>query len=77
MPNIIGRIQGFYGACFGQGAYADGSFYNAGGTARMNTNAGAQGGGMGFDASRSNPIYGSSEHVTAYNSAIQIWRRIS
>ena len=28
-------------------------------------------------ASTSNPIYGSSEHVTALNSAIQIWRRIS
>lgn len=30
-----------------------------------------------FDASRANPIYGSSEHVTALNSAIQIWKRIS
>ena len=30
-----------------------------------------------INASRSSPIYGASDHVTALNSAIQIWKRIS
>ena len=32
---------------------------------------------IGFDASRSNDIYGKSSHVTPKNSTVQIWKRIS
>lgn len=32
---------------------------------------------LGFDASISNSIYGASTHVTPYNSAIRIWKKIS
>lgn len=32
---------------------------------------------LSFQASRSNSIYGSSTHVTPYNSAIRIWKKIS
>lgn len=32
-------------------------------------------GGMNFNASRSNKIYGASEHVTPINYTIRIWKR--
>lgn len=32
---------------------------------------------LGFDASKSNAIYGASTHVTPYNSAVRIWKKIS
>lgn len=32
---------------------------------------------LGFNASNSNSIYGSSSHVTPYNSAVRIWKKIA
>ena len=34
-------------------------------------------GNVTFDASQSNSIYGSSNHVTPYNATIKVWKRIS
>lgn len=83
LPNIQGSTE--YAKDFGLlygGAEAvpttTGAFYKG---ARTNgTFQPGQGGSnyfLSFQASRSNSIYGSSTHVTPYNSAIRIWKKIS
>ncbi len=50
--------------------YFEGAFYSAGGTSPNSTDSGNTGKRLGFDASRSNAIYGASEHVTPVNMAV-------
>lgn len=81
LPNITAEIR-----CASEGLFnGRGTITTTGAFKVSNTrnwaggdnNEGGRPGNFNFDASWSNPIYGSSEHVTALNSAIQIWRRIS
>lgn len=57
-----------------------GAFYNikrSGVTGRVtgDSGSGVQWYRFGFDASRSNSIYGSSQHVTPVNTSIRLWER--
>lgn len=70
LPDITG---GFPADDEGYGFY--GAFYESGGTDGA-TGSGA-GRAIGFAASRSNSIYGKSNHVTPCNATIKVWQRIS
>jgi len=81
LPNFTGAIE-----CESEGLFNGRGNLTATGAFRLSKTTNWAGGDnnvsgrprrMDFDASWSNPIYGSSEHVTALNSAIQIWKRIS
>ena len=73
LPDIIGGFSGYghFGAAVGAcvlevpvATYA-------------NTKEGSAYSSVGIYASRSNSIYGASTHVTPYNSAIRIWKKIA
>lgn len=57
--------------------------YNVTGAFRVDSRIGLGSSGVGdgtrysFQASRSNTIYGASSHVTPYNSAVRVWKKIS
>ncbi len=77
LPNIKGEFshiigwknkQGWNGALYMVGDRYGGDFRDSGSTAEFT---------IGFDASRSNGIYGASAHVTPYNYCVYMWRRIS
>lgn len=66
LPNIYGRFTG--NTDDGDG-YFSGAFYISSGT-NTGANGGSGPGVIGFDASRSNSIYGASSHVTPVNTAV-------
>lgn len=68
LPNITGVRTGFTGSLIGS---SSGAFYPSG-SAQMNQNAGSWGSGIGFDASRSNQIYGKSNTVTPANWGLKL-----
>lgn len=74
LPNITGSI-----GTPNRGGFqvASGAFYLTGGVPAAASEGGWQPQSANFDASRSNSIYGSSTHVTPYNSAVRIWKKIA
>jgi len=73
LPNIKGKgncpSESYYGS-------SSGAFYTEGMRASVgghNYNVSS----FAFDASRSNSIYGKSNHVTPCNFTIKIWKRIA
>ena len=73
LPNITGEfglVRDDY-AITSKGAFSvSRSYIGIGGS-------GGTTGNVTFDASQSNSIYGSSNHVTPYNATIKVWKRIS
>lgn len=78
LPNISGEVNstatrgyidagGFANGCFIKGASNVNAIQGIGGVAHN----------IAFSASNSNSIYGASSHVTPYNSAIRVWKKIS
>lgn len=78
LPNISGEVNstatrgyidagGFANGCFIKGASNVNAVQGIGGVAHN----------IAFSASNSNSIYGASSHVTPYNSAIRIWKKVS
>ena len=75
MPNITGT----FGTWPTPWEISGGAFYLTNLSGQF-ISSGAGGGGNvhgNFDASKSNPIYGNSDHVTTANFTIRIWKRIS
>lgn len=70
LPNITGSFP-----TDDEGRDIWGAFYEIG------RGGGASGSGagraIGFNAARSNSIYGNSKHVTPINASVKIWQRIS
>ncbi len=76
LPNIVGQINNVQ---TGSNDTYNGAFEL---TRVTDTQAATYGGGryncvVNFNAWRSNPVYGSSAHVTPVNTAIRIWKRTS
>lgn len=78
LPNISGEVNstatrgyidagGFANGCFIKGASNVNAIQGIGGVAHN----------IAFSASNSNSIYGASSHVTPYNSAIRVWKKVS
>ena len=78
LPNISGEVNstatrgyidagGFANGCFIKGASNVNAVQGIGGVAHN----------IAFSASNSNSIYGASSHVTPYNSAIRVWKKVS
>lgn len=78
LPNISGEVNstatrgyidagGFANGCFIKGASNVNTIQGIGGVAHN----------IAFSASNSNSIYGASSHVTPYNSAIRVWKKVS
>lgn len=87
IPNITGSwssvyrravIKDYVGAYSGNdlGKFQYGS-YEASGNIYGGVSFNASNGETKTDGTYKNDVYGKSDHVTTYNSAIQIWRRIS
>lgn len=80
IPNIrgvLGAMQnGVYDGAFKRGKYQNNWSYDTGNN-HYNVNFNAADGETKTDGTYKNDVYGKSDHVTTYNSAIQIWRRIS
>lgn len=77
LPNITGsRTAGSWGSGFGYGGGASGAFtiVNSNGNDASSTYANG-GRGIGFDASKSNSIYGASGAVRAPAYVVNVWRR--
>jgi len=75
LPNITGAISVATGNA--GGGIATGAFY-AGGEEGDAAWSGVKGRSVRrFDASRSSPIYGSSEHVTPENYTAKLWLRVA
>lgn len=78
LPNISGEVnstatRGYIDA----GGFANGCFIK--GASNANAVQGIVGvaHNIAFSASNSNSIYGASSHVTPYNSAIRVWKKVS
>ena len=76
LPNISGSFSNVGGAEFSS---ADGAFYPSGNSIGYGHDilGISQPKTIYFNASRSSSIYGASTHVTPYNSAVRIWKKIS
>ena len=76
LPNITGTLSTYIGEDY---SYKGALFRVNTGTGRVTaiSDGAYQNAGMGFDAKKSNAIYGASTHVTPYNSAIRIWEKIA
>ena len=75
LPNITGTMNGLYGElCDGNGA---GALYARSGVAKWTEAAWRDYGQLGFDASKSNPIYGRSTTVQPPAFYVYMWRRAS
>jgi len=66
LPNIEGTID----VCDDRASHYTGAFYKNGEISPNCTDSGSSNTRAGFDASRSNAIYGASEHVTPVNMAV-------
>ena len=77
LPNITGILNNYIGNPVNESGalykIALGKTYFQGQSAET----GYQTISLGINASKSNSIYGSSTHITPYNSAIRIWKKIS
>lgn len=77
LPNITGGIdavrRGPTGRDSRSGAFSYGSAYST--TIRAGEAGDSWGSNLVFNASKSNAVYGASEHVTPVNSTIRIWKR--
>lgn len=80
MPNITGVLgemqNGTYRGAFKRGTVHNNWSYGTGNT-HYNVNFNASEGETKTDGTFKNDVYGKSNHLTPYNSAIQIWKRIS
>ena len=65
LPNITGTFDSD-----DEAIHFSGAFYNTGNQSTNYTDGGTGDALAGFDASRSNPIYGASSHVTPINQAV-------
>lgn len=74
LPNIVGSVSGVKVL---SRAAATGAFVPGASLASYDGSAPASIYNISFSASRSNSIYGSSNNVTPYNSAVRIWKKIS
>ena len=77
LPNISGKM-GTVVTGSGYDSFNEGAFYWVRNTTTTDSTWGNSGGNRtiyGFDASRSNAIYGANEHVTPKAHAIKIWKR--
>lgn len=77
LPNIIGSINGII--CMDTSSMSGSFLPSSGFTRTYAINGGGIQGyrNINFYASGSNSLYGASAHVTPYNSAIRIWKKIS
>lgn len=66
LPNITGTVD----VCDDRASGYSGAFYKNGNSSPNCTDSGWAGTQAGFDASKSNAIYGASEHVTPVNMAV-------
>jgi hypothetical protein len=71
LPNITGDVGS------GETYYGTGAFYQNGDTSGSTAVGGAIDSKIGFDASRSNSIYGKSNTVQPPAYVVNIWKRIS
>lgn len=85
IPNIHGKMTAQYSNNGLNPLYAFSSDGYLGNNKR-DSGSGSSSSGIGFtassgerkmDGSYKNDVYGKSDHLTPYNSAIQIWRRIN
>lgn len=75
LPNIIGSL---YGMQQNKGGGTSGAFSRSGGSGNNEgTYSGFGSYDISFNARSSNSIYGASSHVTTYNTAVYIWKRIA
>lgn len=76
LPNIAGEFDADE-ITHGRTSTVSGAFYSKS-SSYPNTGTGTSGSALaiGFDASRSNPIYGASEHVTPINQAVNYFIRV-
>lgn len=78
LPNITGMIDavsGLFKSNFSNGAFSGGGDWRF--SPIQQNSGGGESAACYFSASSSNSIYGASTHVTPYNSAIRIWKKIS
>lgn len=78
LPNISGEVnstatRGYIDA----GGFANGCFIKGASNANAVQGIGGVAHNIAFSASNSNSIYGASSHVTPYNSAIRVWKKVS
>ena len=75
LPNITGSL---YGMQQNKGGGTSGAFSRSGGSGNNEgTHSGFGSYDISFNARSSNSIYGASSHVTTYNTAVYIWKRIA
>lgn len=77
LPNITGTFALTWGLLYSDGNGMSGAFTSNGSLATPNPGSNNNRNGVVFNASNSNSIYGASTHVTPYNSAVRIWKKIS
>ena len=78
LPNITGLIDpvsGLFKSNFRDGAFSGGGDWRF--SPVQQNSGGGESSACYFSASGSNSIYGASTHVTPYNSAIRIWKKIA
>lgn len=76
LPNITGNVSGLYGEI--SDALAKGALYAISGSTKANSDPWENiFGQLGFDASRSNSIYGRSDTVQPPAYCMYIWRRVA
>lgn len=78
LPNISGEVnstatRGYIDA----GGFANGCFIKGASNVNATQGIGGVAHNIAFSASNSNSIYGASSHVTPYNSAIRVWKKVS
>lgn len=78
LPNITGTIDpvsGLFKSNFRNGAFSGGGDWRF--SPVQQNSGGNESAVCYFSASNSNSIYGASTHVTPYNSAVRIWKKIA
>jgi len=78
LPNISGEVnstatRGYIDA----GGFANGCFIKGASNVNATQGIGGVAHNIAFSALNSNSIYGASSHVTPYNSAIRVWKKVS
>ena len=79
LPNIIGSFQGTRSNASSDYKSLSGAFYRDESERGLDTYTSGNSDmyNVDFDASKSNSIYGASNHVTPCNATIKVWQRIS
>lgn len=78
LPDITGMIDpvsGLFRSNFRNGAFSGGGDWRF--SPVQQSSGGGESSACYFGASNSNSIYGASTHVTPYNSAVRIWKKIA